>query len=220
MKKLKISFYLNIFIFILVLIATIIMLTGFQFMGEDLVLTATKIEAFKFFTVDSNVLMGITAIIFALYEHKYIKNKEKIPTFMYVLKLVSTTAVVLTFLTTTFYLAPFVPSGFFSMFINSNLFFHFIIPLLSLVTFMFFENTNVIKFKYTFLGIIPTFLYAIFYLINVLLHIENDKVSYTYDWYGFAQGGTNTIVFTFSFMLIITYVICAIIWLFNKKISK
>ena len=217
MNKLKVSFVLNIIIFILVLIATIFMLTGFKFMGEDLALTATKIEAFKFFTVDSNILMGITALIFAISEYKIINQKEKkISSKLYVLKLISTVGVTLTFIVTTFYLAPFIVDNFFVLFKNSNLFFHLIIPILSLVTFVFFEHAN-IKFKYTFYGLIPVILYGLFYVTNVLIHIENGAVLKKYDWYFFAQGGLLTTIFVFVFLHVLTYIISLSIWFLNKK---
>jgi len=218
-SRIKISFYLNIVIFLLVLMATIFMITGFHFMSDDIVLDATKLSAFKFFTVDSNIFMGIMALIFAIYEYQIIdKKSKKIPEKIYVLKLVSTTSVMLTFLVTVLYLAPYAKTGFFSMFQNSNLFFHLIIPVLSLITFIFFENKN-LKFKYTFYGLIPTFFYAIFYVINILTHLENGKISFKYDWYGFAQGGINTIGIIFTLMHIITYVITLIIWFLNRKLG-
>jgi len=221
MKKLKISFIINIIIFILSLLGTIFMLTGFHFMSDDVILEVTKLEAFKFFTVDSNVLMGLISLLFAFYEYQIIKNKVKIiPKEIYVMKLIFTVSVMLTFFITTFYLAPFSSKGFWSMFQNSNLFFHLIIPILSLITFVFFENTNKIKFKYTAWGLLPTFIYAIFYVVNIYIHIENNKVSYLYDWYGFAQGSLVSIIIVFALMHIITYVICVTIWFFNKKLKK
>ena len=103
------------------------------------------------------------------------------------------------------------------MFQNSNLFFHLIIPILSLITFVFFEKTNKIKFKYTFLCLIPIIVYGIFYTINILLHLDNGRIISKYDFYGFAQGGVNTILFVFLFMLIISYIITLLTWYLNKK---
>ena len=99
-RKIKMSIFMNVLIFILTLMSTIFMLVGFKFMGEDTVLTATKIEAFKFYTVDSNIFMGIIALFFDGLEIKKLFGKiDEIPTYAYVLKLVGTVGVVLTFLT-------------------------------------------------------------------------------------------------------------------------
>ena len=65
-RKLKMSIFMNVLIFILSLISTICMLVGFKFMGDDIVFAATKIEAFKFFTVDSNILMAKSSVILLL----------------------------------------------------------------------------------------------------------------------------------------------------------
>lgn len=220
-RKLKMSFIINILIFVLTVVSTIFMLVGFQFMGYEEALTATKIEAFKFYTVDSNILMGTMALIFAIYELQFFKSKKnEIPNKVYILKLVATVGVVLTFLTTVIYLAPFAPNGYFSMFKNSNLFYHLIIPLLSIITFTIFESTDKIKFKDTFVGIITMFIYSIFYLVNVLIHVENGKVEIMYDWYGFVQNGLQAAFVVIPIMYLITYFISCSLWFLNKKISK
>ena len=103
----KVSYIFNLIIFTLVLLSTIMMFIGFNFMGNNLTLSATKIETFKYFTVDSNILMGITSLIFACYEYLVMKNKrESIPISLHVIKLISTVCVMLTFLVTLFYLTP------------------------------------------------------------------------------------------------------------------
>ena len=78
MKKIKISLILNIIIVIFTIFATVCMFTGFRFMyGPEVVLESSKLEMFKFFTVDSNIFMGIIALITAYYEFKIIKKDIK-----------------------------------------------------------------------------------------------------------------------------------------------
>ena len=91
------------------------------------------------------------------------------------------------------------------MFKNSNLFYHLIIPLLSIITFTIFESTDKIKFKDTFVGIITMFIYSIFYLVNVLIHVEN---------------GLQAAFVVIPIMYLITYFISCGLWFLNKKISK
>lgn len=218
MKRIKGSLYLNSIIFILVFLGTTFMITGFHFMSDEVILESTKLNAFKFFTVDSNILMGLIALLFVYFEYQIIKKRKKtIPQELYVMKLMFTVGVMVTFLVTTLYLAPFSPNGYFSMFQNSNLFFHLIVPILSLISFIFFEKTDKIKFKHTFLGMVPTLTYAIFYVANILVHLENGKVSYTYDWYGFAQGGLVSTLFVFIFMHLATYIVSLSLWFLNRK---
>ena len=163
--------------------------------------------------------MGISALLFAISEYKVITKREKnISKKMYIFKLIATTGVMLTFLVTALYLAPIVVKDFWRLFKNSNLFYHLVIPILSFIAFVFFEHTDIER-KYTLWGIIPIFIYAIFYVGNILLHLENGKVLPNYDWYFFAQGSLMTTIVVFILMHIITYVICLIIWFINKKVE-
>ena len=218
MKNIKISFILNIMIFILSLFGIIIMVTNFKFMpGKDL-LNTTGLENLKYFTVDSNIIIGLISLLFSYYEYLVIKNKkEYIPNIIYTLKLIGTVGVTITFLTTAVYLAPFIPNGYYLLYRNANLFFHLIIPLLSLISFIFFEKTNKIKFKYTFLCLIPIVLYGIFYASNILLHLDNGNINKEYDFYMFASGGVNSIIVVFLIMLMISYIISILIWYLNKR---
>ena len=220
--KVKISLVLNFLIVIFTLFATIAMFTGFKFMhGYDVVLQSTKLGMLRFFTVQSNIFMAIIALVFAVLEIRFLKGKiNEIPTKAYVLKLMSTTAVGLTFLVVFAYLGPITEYGIIAMIMNSNLFFHLITPLLSIFTLVVFERTSMIKFKYTFWGILPTFLYAIYYLINIFIHMQDGKVSPVYDWYWFVQNGVWTAIIVVPLMLLITYIITLILWKINKKRSN
>ena len=221
MKKssIKISLILNILIFIMMVFASIVMFSGFKFMnGASVVLESTKIGMFRFFTVQSNIFMGIVALIFAINEIKLLKGKIKnIPLWMYVLKMVATTSVFLTFFVVFAYLGNIVDGGVGLLLQNSNLFFHLIIPVVSIFAFILFEKNIDIKFKYTLYGIIPSFLYEIYYVINILIHMEDGKVSPVYDWYYFVQNGVSTAFIVAPMMLLITYILCLILWKVNRK---
>lgn len=220
-NRLKISILLNIIIVVFTIFASIVMITGFKFMhGAEPVLESTKFGAFRFFTVDSNAFMGIASFAFMIEEIKLLKGINKsINKKMYILKLMATTAVTITFLTVFLYLGPISKDGIPSMIQNSNLFFHLIIPVLSIITFVFFEKTNTISFKNTLFGIIPTLIYELYYLINILIHIENGKVSPLYDWYWFLQNGVWTAIIVAPFMLIVSYLVSIVLWKINKTSS-
>ena len=218
-NKVKISIVLNIIITILVVMASIIMFTGFKFMhGYEIVLESTKLGMLKFFTVESNILMGIVSLIFAINEIKLINGKiNEINKRNYILKLMSTTAVGLTFVVVFCYLGRIAKSGLSSLLMNSNLFFHLIIPALSILTFILFEKTDKLKFKSTFYGIIPTAIYGYYYLFNIIIHMENGKVSTTYDWYWFIQNGVWTALIVVPIIFLISYIISLILWKLNRK---
>ena len=217
-KKIKISLVINIIIVVLTITASIMMYTGFKFMpGKDIILEATKGEMLKFFTVQSNIFVGIVSLIFAIKEILILLGKKcELNKIDYIFKLMSTTAVGLTFLVVFAYLGPITEGGLPVMLMNSNLFFHLIIPVISILNFVIFERSNKLKFKSSFYGIIPTALYGIYYLINILMHSENGKVSTIYDWYWFVQNGVWTAMIVVPMILVITYLISLVIWRLNN----
>ena len=217
MKKNQVSIVLNVIIVLLTIIASIIMFTGIKFMaGSDIVLESTKIGMFKFFTVDSNILMGITSGIFIFYSIKALKNKEyEIPKSIYLLKLVSTTAVTITFLVVFCYLGQISRGGIRSTLLNSNLFFHLFIPVLSIISFIFFERNDKLSAKNALTGILPTLIYGTFYLIIVLIHTQNGKVSPIYDWYWFVQSGVSTAIIVFPMSILLSYAVSLVLWRLN-----
>ena len=218
-KYIKVSLMINILIIVFTIFSTIIMFTGFKFMSGEHLLETSKIGMLKFFTVDSNIFMGLVSLIFCTDEVKLLQGKiNEIPKRYYVLKLTSTVGVTLTFLTVFGYLGFIMDGVVVELLKNSNLFFHLITPLLSIITFIFFEKTDKLNFKYTIFGISPTIIYALFYLINVLIHIENGRVSPVYDWYYFVQGGIINAVIVLPLMLTISYLISLLLWKFNRKI--
>ena len=100
---------------------------------------------------------------------------------------------------------------------NSNLFCHLIIPVLSIINFTIFERTNKLKIKDTLYGIIPTVIYAVIYVTNLLLHVENGKVSPIYDWYWFVQNGIKYAIIVAPMIILISYIISLVLWKLNKK---
>ena len=217
MSSLKKSMILNSIIFILVLLGTIFMMTGFQFMGKTQILSSTGISPFKFYTVDSNIIVGLSSLILFIYEYLTLKEKINIvPKFAYILKYIGVVGVSLTFLVTLFYLAPLYGSKFIFLYQNSNLIFHLIVPVLSFISFILYEN-NHLSFKHTFYGISTMIIYGIYYSINIWVHQENGVVPITYDWYSFVRGGVLEIFIVFPIILIITYLIALFIYRLERR---
>ena len=216
-KLLKISFILNILIILFTLFATIVMFTGWKFMGGKDILVVSKIGMFKFFTVDSNLFMGIVALIIAIYQIQILTGKKsEIPKILYIFNLMATVSVAVTFFTVFCYLGFIVEGGLWVLLTNSNLFFHFLTPIFAMVNFILFIKCDELKLKDTLFSILPTFVYSIFYSINVFIHIENGKVAPEYDWYWFVQGGLWQIVIVIPLMFGATYGIGVLLWKLNK----
>ena len=218
MKKIKLSIMFNIIIVIYTIFASIIMFNGLKFMSDSLSLQDTNLSMFRFFTVDSNVFMGLVSLVFAVYEICLLRGKIKeIPKFMSAIKLMATAGVTLTFVVVFGYLG--LMTGYGAMVQNSNLFFHLLTPILSIYTFVFLEE-NDLRLRTSLLGAVPTFLYEIYYVSNIIVHMENHSVSPLYDWYYFAQGGTLQMIIVAPGMIIISAILSAILLKGNRVFNK
>lgn len=89
-------------------------------------------------------------------------NIKNIPKSIYLLKLIGTVGVMLTFTVVFTYLSSIVDGGIYTLIMNSNLFFHLITPILSIITFIFFENTNKLTLKDSSIGTSSMIIYGIF----------------------------------------------------------
>lgn len=140
-------------------------------------------KCFRYFTVLSNVLVAITSFIFLIFNIKNIKKGIKnIPFNVTLLKLIGTTAVMVTFLTVIFFLGP--RLGYKAMFEGTNFILHGVAPLLAIISFVLFELNKKIKIKDSIYGLLPTIIYSIFYGRNVLI------TKYWEDFYGFTFNGS------------------------------
>ena len=177
-KKLWIiNVIINSIIIVLTIIAVVVM-----FNGEDGTLTAARWVAFKYFTVQSNIFMAVTSAI-SLY---FLFKKKDHPTWLSILKLVSTTSVGLTFTTVMIYLAPLM--GIWLVFQGANLYMHLITPVLAMILYALFEPKNQFCFKHVFFGLIPVVIYGLMYLTLVAVFNDYGNIE-GYDWYAFGTYG-------------------------------
>ena len=215
MKSQKTALSLNIIIVFFVVLGTLLMFTGFKFMPADNLLVASNVEMFKFYTVDSNILMGIASLVFVICDLLFINKKIKdIPEGVYVFKLIATSAVVLTFITTALFLTP--QYGFYAMYNNANLFFHLIVPIISVVSYVCYEK-HLVDYTNALLALVPMFAYSIYYTSNILLNINNGGLTYKYDFYGFLQGNINSIYYVIPIMFIVSFLISVLLIYLNGK---
>ena len=111
--RLIIAFIINAIIVILSIFAFIVMFTDFKFMsGVETTIASSSVGRFRFFTIDSNLLMCITSLIFLIQQRQLLKKKiVDIDIKLYVLKLMSTCSVGLTFIIVLCYLGQITPNG-------------------------------------------------------------------------------------------------------------
>lgn len=207
-----ISVILNILSFILTVIGTYVMLKGID---ADEHLAADGIGSIKYFTVQSNLLFGAFAGVFAVYE-LICGSAEAMPEILYLLKYIFTVGVTLTMLTVLLYLAPVVEKSYPPLFKGANLYFHLLVPLLGVISFCFFEKGASISIPQVFLGLIPFALYGIYYSINALSHAENGQVSLKYDWYSFLANGIDKAAAAAGIMTVAAAAICFGLWFVNS----
>ena len=215
MNDLKKAYILNLCLFVLEVFAIGWMMSGLS--GG--VLSARKLATLKYFTVDSNILLGIAALIAAIDQRKVLRGEKSgvsLPTL--ILKLSGTFGGTLTMLVTIFFLGPTLGRtyGFFSLFEKSNFFLHLVNPVLGIVTFLCFESSSRIAFRHTFTAIIPLVLYAVYYVIVTLSHTVNGVVAKGYDWYGFFFLGVKSAYIVLPVIIVISWLISFALWKLNR----
>ena len=207
-----ISIVLNFLSFALTAVGTYVMLKGID---ADEHLAADGWGSIKYFTVQSNLLYGVYAAIFAVCELIY-GSADAVPQVLYLLKYIFTVGITLTMMTVLCYLAPIVEKSYPPLFKGANLYFHLLVPLLGIIAFCFFEKSAVISVPQVFLGLIPFILYGIYYGINVLSHAENGHVSLKYDWYSFLANGIDKAAIAAIIMFAAATAICFGLWALNS----
>ena len=104
-----------------------------------LIESSDKADAFKFFTVLSNIFVSLLGVIGAFaYGASIAKEKNCVKEVLQVLKLIAVVAVTITFLMVIIFLAPNDKTGF-NYYGGSQLFLHLIAPLVAMFSFIFLE---------------------------------------------------------------------------------
>lgn len=181
MSKTKISkteLILNLIIVIFAVIGIILMLTS---EAEEGALQSSGLENFKFYTVLTNVFCGIVALIYLV----CIFAKKDIGK-MAALKLAAVCGVAITFAVVAFMFGPLY--GFPNFYKRGNLYFHLLLPVTAIIEFLFIKRKR-LPFRYTVFAAIPTLLYAIGYLLNILINGIGGPWPDTNDFYGFLNWG-------------------------------
>ena len=163
---------------IFTVIGIILMLTS---NAEEGALQSSGLENFKFYTVLTNVFCGIVALIYlvSIFAKKGIEK-------MAALKLAAVCGVAITFAVVAFMFGPLY--GFLQFYKRGNLYFHLLLPVTAIIEFLFIKRKR-LPFRYTVFAAIPTILYAIGYLLNILINGLGGPWPDTNDFYGFLNWG-------------------------------
>ena len=140
------------------------------------------IQTFCMFTVNSNILAGISMMFCIPYTIDGLRTGNyHLPDWVVVLMHITVTAVSLTFLVSLFILS--LVKGFRLIFTGSRFFLHGVCPILSIITFCCFINSHMIRVREAEMGLIPVLFYGVIYVIMVVL-IGEENGGWD-DFYGF-----------------------------------
>ncbi len=216
MIRKKILTLLNICMVLLAVTGTVIMLNSTK---SATGLTASGVENLKYFTVLSNEFCGLVAVyslFLSLFDHA--KGTSGTRRHLILLKLVSATAVALTFSVIAFFLGPLY--GHSILYRGSNLIFHLLLPLLAMAELIFMDpGEQGISFSYTLVSVIPIVLYGLSYLINILVNGVGTWPN-TNDWYGFVNWGLPVGLGIFSGIILAGWGLACLLRFLNKKVHK
>ncbi len=121
---------------------------------------------FIYYTELSNLYGGIACLVCGIYGLKHVNDLSGLPRPLLILKYTACASLIMTFLVVIFILAPMMSSnyidGLMLLLTQKELpITHAAGPLLVAITYIFFEGDCHMTFKQSFVGIIPTMLYAL-----------------------------------------------------------
>ena len=148
-----------------------------ELVGMVIPLTQSGPEKFIYYTIESNLLALAASAFYVLSAVRTIHQKQKsISKLAAGFRFMAAVCLMVTFLVVSVgLLLNMSEEGFYEVMIEgSSLYVHLVCPLLSLVSFLFFENGNELYFFHCALAAFPTFLYGIVSMTMNILRI----------WYG------------------------------------
>ncbi len=164
-NRLKISFVLNILIFIL------------EVIGGYLAWIRSGWTFIEFYTEDSNTIAMFTSLFLAVYEYGMIKHgTETLPGWLKGLKYFAAVSLTLTFLVVVCLLIP-MQGGFsaasFLLLDGSMLYRHLLCPALTFISFLWFDPLGILTKKDVLLSLLPTLIYALILMaLNLMRVVE------------------------------------------------
>ncbi len=136
----------------------------------------------RYFTVQSNLLCGVAALLMVLWPDEH---------WAWLVKYVGTAAVTVTMLTVFLFLGPSMGSVW-PLLRGRDFFMHLTTPIMAILSFLVYERRGMTLGE-ALLGMAPLVLYGICYLYKVVFAPEGERWE---DFYGFNKGGKWPIAFT------------------------
>ena len=179
---------------------------------------------FLFYTNDSNILCLLSAILYLIF--KLIYKEKDLPFVILIIRYMASACLCLTFLTVVFYLAVFDALGssnFIDAYFNSLLlylgkdsflYYHLLCPIISFISFSFFEGDRRLNKKKTiYYALLPTLIYAIILIILNAMGL----VSGPYPFLMINSQEIYISIISFIVIFIVNYLCARFILLLNQK---
>lgn len=186
-------------------------------------------QTLLYFADLSTLLVALAALVCIPFNIMGIAKQKRLPTAAYVCKLLGTTSAVTALLFSVLILAK-TDSGWDIAgqfgnfdFKNADLYVTLIVPVLSLISFIFFDHAEKAKFPVVFIAFLPALLFYVFYLINSFAQLVTVKVgdAETYDWYGMFTDHSQAIAILIIIGVIVGALVLAIVlYLLNRLLSN
>lgn len=195
-----------------------LIIAGFTVIGIILMLTrkaeagalqSSGIENFKFYTVLTNVFCGLIAAVYLMFILLK-KDTDKIRVF----KLAAVCGVAITFAVVAFMFGPLY--GYPQFYKGGNLFFHLLEPLTAIAEFILIRRKK-IPFKYTVIAAVPTLLYGMGYMLNILINGVGGPWPDTNDFYAFLSWGWPVGIAIFATITLLAFGIACLFRVISNK---
>ena len=175
----------------------------FEIIGIIVRLNVKHSIGIEYYTMDSNLLALISAILYIFSS----KRKQKKSVEISILKLISTVMLTVTFLVVVFVLSPMLENGHYILMLTDQMLYnHTICPILAILSFIFFEE-YALKKSHIIWPIASTAIYAVILITLNLLHIidgpypflqvYNQPVIATIGWSILILGGTGALSYLY-----------------------
>jgi len=132
------------------------------------------LRTLRMFTTLSNLLVSVAAMLSIPYQIEgFRKNNYHLPRWIVTLLYTGVTGVAITFVTAITAIT--IAQGFYAAMIkDTNLFLHLINPVISILMFTLINDDHNVKFKTTFVALIPMFIYTVIYIVLVFVLGEDN----------------------------------------------
>jgi len=168
-------------------------------------------QSLRFFTTDSNLLAAVAAALVAVCDIQKLRGRRTdIAKPFMLLKYMGVVSLLLTFCTVMVLLVPIYGAA--RELTGTAFHMHVAAPVLSFVSFVFWEADRKISLPQTFLGLAPMLVYGIVYFLQVLV-FKN-----WIDFYAFNKGGRWYI--TVPVIIAVTYLLCLLVRLLRNKMTE